>query len=153
MGIPMRVDGSSRNYVVALGAAERTRLAGPDSVAEVHNPRRARDPTVVSSTFADRAASFGTEARPRGERPAPLYPALRRRGDALAMLFTSTTPARQGDRILLYLDPDRARDDARDGQTIFEVAVGLDASGGRLTSVGLADERGGADWATPAYFE
>lgn len=69
------------------------------------------------------------------------------------MLFTATTPARQGDRILLYLDQNEARCEARDGQPIFEVAVGLDASGRRLTSLGVPDTWNDPNWATPAYFE
>ena len=69
------------------------------------------------------------------------------------MLFTATTPARQGDRILLYLDPNQALGEARDGRPIFEVAVGLDASGRRLTRVGVPSTWDDPDWATPAYFE
>lgn len=69
------------------------------------------------------------------------------------MLFTSTTPARQGDRITLYLDPREARHDARDGRTIFGVAVGLDPSGRRLNRVALDDPADDPLWGTPAYFE
>jgi hypothetical protein len=69
------------------------------------------------------------------------------------MLFTTTTPSHQGDRITLYLELDEARDDARDGGTIFEVAVGLDLSGHRLTSDSAHKPSHDPLWGTPAYFE
>jgi len=69
------------------------------------------------------------------------------------MLFTTTTPTHQGDRITLYLELDEARDDARDGRTIFEVAVGLDLSGHRLTSDSAHKPAHDSLWGTPAYFE
>ena len=47
----------------------------------------------------------------------------------------------------------RRREQARDGRPIFEVAVGLDASGRRLRGVGFPDDANDPDWATPAYFE
>jgi len=69
------------------------------------------------------------------------------------MLFTATTPTTQGDRIVLFADPDDARKDAGDGRTIFGVAVELDASRRRLTprrELGTATD---PDWATSAYLE
>jgi hypothetical protein len=69
------------------------------------------------------------------------------------MLFTTTTPAAQGDRILLYLDPFAARAEASDSRTVFEVAVDLDASGRRLRGVGSPEVATDPEWATPAYFE
>ena len=67
------------------------------------------------------------------------------------MLFTATHPARQEDRIVLFLDADDARA-AADGRPIFGLNVGLDPSGRRLAADGLATA-GDADWDTPAYFE
>lgn len=69
------------------------------------------------------------------------------------MLFTSTTPSLQGDRIMLYLDEREARHDAQDGQAIFGVAVGLDSSGRRLRSVAADNPIDDPLWGTPAYFE
>ncbi len=69
------------------------------------------------------------------------------------MLFTATTPTSQGDRIVLFADPDDARKDARDGKTIFGVAVELDASRRRLTPRGELARSADPDWATSAYLE
>ena len=69
------------------------------------------------------------------------------------MFFTATTPTSQGDRIVLFLDPDEARRDARDGQTIFGVAVELDASRRRLTAGPGRGPAADPDWATSAYHE
>lgn len=69
------------------------------------------------------------------------------------MLFTTTTPASQGDRILLFVDPMDAREEAPDRRTIYEVAVDLDASRRRLRGVGFPEASTDPDWATPAYFE
>ena len=69
------------------------------------------------------------------------------------MLFTSTVPALQGDRIMLYLDSREARRASGDGRTVFGVAVDLDASGRRLTSLPAHATAEDPLWGTPAYFE
>ena len=69
------------------------------------------------------------------------------------MLFTATLPCSQGDRIVLFDDPDDARRHAGDDRTIFEVAVDLDISRRRLTSRNYPETASDPDWATPAFLE
>jgi len=69
------------------------------------------------------------------------------------MLFTATSPARQGDRILLFLDPQHARASTQDGQPIFGVAVGLDPAGRSLSGEAPPDAAEDPNWTTPAYLE
>lgn len=68
------------------------------------------------------------------------------------MLFATTNPDSQGDRVLLYFDPTRARAEARDGRTIFGVVADLDASRRRVAA---PDGSAGLDlpWSAPAYLE
>ncbi len=70
------------------------------------------------------------------------------------MLFTSTRPDAQGDRILLYFDPEHAKADSAEGHAILAVDVALDASRRRLST---PPQRGGAGldpaWTTAAYLE
>jgi hypothetical protein len=70
------------------------------------------------------------------------------------MLFTSTSPDAQGDRIVLYFDPEQAKADSAEGHVILGVDVALDASCRRLS---IGPQRGRVDldpdWTTAAYLE
>jgi len=69
--------------------------------------------------------------------------------EGTAVLFTATSPERQGDQLRLYFSPDDA---AREGDSVLAVSVYYDGSLNRLTAIGNLYRWMEPGWTTPATY-